>query len=146
MFSRPERDLGITCVESAGLVVVFTSLDFFLGVASLLLLADGDFAAVCGGSDEELLFTESASFGTSAIPDGARCGINWCWIIICKLCWIFDRDLRLGSLLGDGVLSCSLRLSLLLLLSLISNIVMSLVKYLWTQCILVSTHSCNIRQ
>ena len=74
MISRPERDLVSTGVESAGSALVFSSLDFFFGVAFLLLLAGGDFATVCGVSAEG--FTESAGSGTSGIADGGMGAIG----------------------------------------------------------------------
>ena len=53
LISRPERDLVSTGVESAGLTLVLSLLDFSFGSAFLLLLAGGVFATGSGVSAKE---------------------------------------------------------------------------------------------
>lgn len=115
MISRPERDLGNTGVESSGLTLMASSLDF-LGVAILPLLAGCDFGTVCGVSAEGL--PGSAGSGNSGIVDGSvgigtglssdkfpeyLTGIE-SWGRCCAMVAV------------RGLMSCLLRLSLLLLL------------------------------
>ena len=119
MISRPERDLVNTGVKSAGLVLVVSPSGVFFGTAFLLPLAGGTFAIMGGVSAEGVAgrtgsgTSGSADEGVGVLGIGSSFGkfagylAGTCsWGRCCEL--VVQR----------GLMSCLLRLSLLLLLSL----------------------------